>query len=70
MKATQSYTFVRTKKDISMPKETLISTLEIKDNAALNDIANLPDLNISDDSPNQYVKVLTQLIPKSEQKSM
>lgn len=68
MKATQAYTFIRNRKDITMSKDVFSNFIDTKDKTLHTEIANLPNFNVSDASVNKYVEVLTKAISKSDQK--
>ena len=69
MKTTQTYAFIKTKKEISMSKEAFSAFVDTKDKDLLAQIASLPEFNIADASINKYVEFLVNAVRKSDQKS-
>lgn len=69
MKNTQTCAFIKTKKEITLSRESLLAFIETRDKEIQDQLNTLPAFNIADESINKYIQFLTAVLKKSEQKS-
>ena len=63
MSSTQTYTFIKTKKDVSLDKEAFVSFIDPKNPELLRgELASLPEFNVHDHSVRVYTDVLMKAI--------